>query len=137
MTGRSTPRYHQLLDFGDGLGGIEALRTGARAVHDGVAAIEAERVLEVVEPLARRLVAAVGDPAIGLQQDRRPEIALAAPPVAGAAGGAAEAQDAFPKAVEPGPLLRRLRPLALGRRRLGLEPGLDRGVLRVGAGQVR
>src|SRR4029453_17987656 len=99
MTGRSTPRYHQLLDFGDRLGGVEALRTGARAVHDGVAAIEAKRALEMVEPLARRLVAAVGDPAIGLQQDRRPEIALAAPPVAGTAGGAAAAEDTFPTPV--------------------------------------
>src|SRR6478672_9764720 len=85
MTGRSAPRYHQLLDFGNGLGGVETLRTGSGAVHDGVAAIEAERILQIVEPLARRLVAAVGDPAIGLQQDRGAEIALAAPPIARAA----------------------------------------------------
>src|SRR5262245_10696906 len=111
---RSAPRHHQLLDLGNGLGRIETLRTGPGAVHDGVAAIEAERVLEIVEPLAGRLVAAVGDPAIGLQQDRRAKIAVAAPPVARAARGAAEAQDAFPQPVEPGALLRRMRPLAPG-----------------------
>src|SRR5262245_58508963 len=58
--GRSAPRHHQLLDLGDGLGRIEVLRAGPGAVHDGVAAIEAEGVLEIVEPLAGRLVAAVG-----------------------------------------------------------------------------
>src|SRR6185503_19425374 len=41
------PLDHQLLERRDRLGGIEALRTGLRAVHDLVAAIEAERILEV------------------------------------------------------------------------------------------
>ena len=40
------------LDLGDGLGGVEALRAGLGAIHDGVAAVEPERVLEIVEPLA-------------------------------------------------------------------------------------
>src|SRR5204862_379576 len=79
------PHHHQLLDLGDRLGRVEALGAGLGAVHDGVAAVEAERVLERVEPLAGPLVAAVGDPAIGLQQHGRPEIALAVPPVGGAA----------------------------------------------------
>src|ERR1044071_3292373 len=104
-----------LLDFGDRLRRIEALRAGLGAVHDGVAAIEPERVLEIVEALALGLVAAVAQPAIGLQQDRRAEIALALPPVAGARGRAAEAQDALPQPVELGALLGRLD--ALARRR--------------------
>jgi hypothetical protein len=47
-----------------------------------VAAIQAERILKIVEPLALRLIAGVDKPAIGLQQDRRAEIAVAVPPVA-------------------------------------------------------
>src|SRR5262245_7780833 len=103
-TGASAPLDHQLLDLGDRLGRVQALRTGLGAVHDGVAAIEPERILELVETLAGRLVAAVGDPAIGLQQDGRAEIAVAVPPVARAAGRAAEAEDALPEAVELGAL---------------------------------
>src|SRR6185312_12092770 len=38
------PLHHQLLDLRDRLGRVQTLRTGARAVHDGVAAIQLERV---------------------------------------------------------------------------------------------
>src|SRR5262245_40195413 len=91
-----TTRHHELLDLRNRLRGIQSLRTGLRAIHDGVAAIETEWILEIVEALARRLVAAVGDPAIRLQQDCRTEIPVAVPPIARAARGAAEAEDAFP-----------------------------------------
>src|SRR5262245_4289312 len=64
--GLNLPLDHHLLDLGDRLGRIEVLRAGVRAVHDGVAAVEPERILEVVEALAGRLVAAVGEPALGL-----------------------------------------------------------------------
>src|SRR6516162_5276974 len=120
-------QHYQLLDLGDRLGRVQPFRAGLGAVHDRVAAIEAERVFERVKALPGALVAAVGDPAIGLQQYRRPQIALAVPPIARAGGRAAEAQDAFPQPVEPIALGDRLRPLAVGRRRLGaVEPGLDR-----------
>src|SRR5215217_6608632 len=59
-------RDHQFLGLGDGLGRVQALGADLGAVHDGVAAIELERVLEVVEALVRGVVAAVGDPAVGL-----------------------------------------------------------------------
>src|SRR5690606_11461708 len=94
--GSALALHHQLLDLADGLGRIEALGAGLGAVHDGVAAVEPERVLELVEALAGRLVAAVGDPAVGLQQNRRSEVAVAVPPVARAGGRAAEAEDALP-----------------------------------------
>ena len=64
---------HHFLDLGDGLGWIEALRAGVGAVHDRVAAVELERVLQRVQPVAGGLVAAVDQPAIGLQQGRRPQ----------------------------------------------------------------
>src|SRR5262249_41982318 len=77
---------HHLLDLGDGLRRVQALRAGLGAIHDGVAAVEPERVLELVEALALRLVTAVGQPAVGLEEDGGPEIALAVPPVGRARG---------------------------------------------------
>src|SRR5690606_7204202 len=124
------PRQHELLDLADRLGGIQALRAGPGAVHDGVAAVELERILEFVQPRAGVLVAAVHDPAMGLEQDRRPQVTLAVPPVARAGGAAAGAQDALVQAVELVAVGRRLQPLAVRRRRaLGPQPGADRGVL--------
>jgi len=101
-----------------------------------VAAVELKGILQRVEPLAGRLVAAIGEPAIGLQQRRRAQIPLAVPPIARTAGGAAEAKDAFVKAVELLALLGALQTLAGGRRRLGLQPGLYGGILGVGAVEV-
>src|SRR5262249_46309253 len=125
------PIDHQVLDLGDGLGRVEALRARLGAIHDGVAAVEPERILDIVEPLAGRFVAAVADPALRLQQRGGAEEPLAVPPIARACRAAAGAQDALVKSVEPRALLVALRPLLLGRRRLGLEPRLDRGVLGV------
>src|ERR1700738_3129601 len=102
------PLNEHLLDLGDGLGGVEALRAGLGAIQDGVAAVEPERVLQNVEPLAACLVAAVHDPAVRLQQDGRPEEALAGPPIAGTGGAAAGAENAVVEAVELGAVLGRL-----------------------------
>ena len=57
---------HHQLDFGNCLGGIEPLGTNVRAVHDSVAAIEAEWIFKGIEPLAGHLVPAVREPAIRL-----------------------------------------------------------------------
>src|SRR5579864_9478708 len=40
------------LELGDRLGGIQPLGAGLGAIHDRVAAIEPERVFEIVEPFA-------------------------------------------------------------------------------------
>src|SRR5262249_6206734 len=100
------------------------LRAGVGAVHDGVAAIEPERVLELVEPLAGRLGAAVDDPALRLQEGSGAEEAIAVPPVARARGRAAGAEDAFVEAVELAAVLMALPPFFLGRRRRGVQPRL-------------
>ena len=65
------PLDHLLLDLGDRLGGIESLRAGFRAIQDGVAAIQPERVFEIIEPLAGRLIARIHDPALAPAARRR------------------------------------------------------------------
>src|SRR5690606_37735392 len=94
------PGHHQLLDLGDGQRGVEPLRAGPRAVHDGVATVQLKRVFQVLQARTGVLVARVDDPAVGLQQDRRAQVTLAIPPVARAAGRAAGAQDALVQAVQ-------------------------------------
>src|SRR5262249_25782716 len=98
--GSHLPLDHHPLDLCDGLGRVEVLGAGLGAVHDGVAAVEAERILEVVEALPGGLVAAVFEPAIGLKQRGGSEETLAVPPIARAGGRAARAQDALVEAVE-------------------------------------
>src|SRR5512145_1182919 len=71
---RSMPSFRNLLlDLGNRLGRVQVLRAGFGAVHDRVAAVQAERVLELVQALAGRLVARVDDPTIGGQQGGRAE----------------------------------------------------------------
>src|SRR5262249_18300092 len=111
------PLDHLLLDLGDCLRRIEMLRAGVGAIHDGVAAIEPERVLEIVKPLAGRFIPAVDDPALRLQQCRGPEKTIAVPPVARTCGRAAGAQDALIKPIELGAILVALAPFLLRRRR--------------------
>jgi len=99
--------FHQhLLDLADSPRGIESLRASAGAVHDRVEAIEAKWVLEIVEPLARVLVAAVGEPAIRLKQRRGSEIALGIPPITGTRSRTASSQDALIKPIELGAFFR-------------------------------
>ena len=83
-----------LLGLGDGLRRVQTLRAGLRAIHDRMAAIQAERVLEFVEALTGCLVARVDEPAIGREQRGRAQVAIAVPPVAWAARRATGAQDA-------------------------------------------
>ena len=57
---------HQFLELGDGSGGIEALRTGRCAIHDGVTTVQPERILKCVESFTGGLIAAIDDPTVGL-----------------------------------------------------------------------
>ena len=97
-----------------------------------MAAVEAEGVFQVVEAFSRRLVAAVDEPAVGLQENGRAQVTVAVPPIAWAAGRTAGAEDAFVEAVELGAVFRGLQAFAARRRRgVGLEPGFDRRILRI------
>jgi hypothetical protein len=84
-----------------------------------MAPVEPERVFDDVEPFARRFVAAVNKPAPSLEKRGGTQETIAVPPMAGAARGEAEAEDAFVEAVELAALLRGLEPFLLGIRGLG------------------
>jgi len=115
---------HHLLDFADGLGRIEIFRACLGAIHDGMAAIQPKRILEIIEALAGRLIAAVDDPTVGRQQRGGPEISIAVPPITGAAGGTAGAQNACRRPIDLFLILLRLQALAIGgRRRASQESG--------------
>jgi len=60
------PLDHHALEVGDRFGRIEVLGAGLGAVEDGVAAVQPERILQIVEPLAGRFVARIHDPALRL-----------------------------------------------------------------------
>src|SRR5690349_10728683 len=92
---------NHLLDLGDSLARIQTFRAGASAIQNGVAPVEAERIFKLIKPFPGRLVTAVRQPAPRLQQHRRTQEAISVPPMAWAAGRAAETQDAFVIAVEP------------------------------------
>src|SRR5438093_4272912 len=138
VTGRclDLPLDHLQLELGDGFGRVEALWAGLGAVHDGVAAVEPERVFEIVEPFAGGFIAGIFHPARRLQQRGRAQEALAVPPIARARGRAAGAEDALVEAVEFLAVLVALLPFLLRRRRGGLQPRLDRSVLGVEVGEV-
>src|SRR5690606_3362767 len=73
---------HQFLDLRDGLARVQVFRAILRAVQNRMTTVLPERILERVGPLAGRLVPAGDDPAIRLQQRRRPEVTVRVPPVA-------------------------------------------------------
>jgi hypothetical protein len=62
--------------------------------------VQAHAVVERILSLSHLLVSAVGNPAVRLEQHSGTEVLFLVPPVAGARGGAACAQDAFVEAVE-------------------------------------
>ena len=59
-----------LLDLTDGLAGVESFGAGLGAVHDRVAAVELEAVVQRLQTLLSLLIARVNDPAIGLRANR-------------------------------------------------------------------
>src|SRR6516165_3450198 len=124
------------LELSDCFRRVETLRARLGAVQDGMAAVEPERVLEIVEPFAGGFIARILDPARSLQERSRSEEALAVPPIARAGGRAAGAKNALIKPVELLAVLVALPPFLLRRRRSGLQPRLDRGILRVEIGEV-
>ena len=73
--------HHHLLDLCNCFGRIQALRAGLGAIHNGVASVQFERVLKLVQTFARSLIPTDDDPPISVEQGRRTKIAITVPPV--------------------------------------------------------
>mmetsp|Transcript_7869 Transcript_7869/g.17132 ORF Transcript_7869/g.17132 Transcript_7869/m.17132 type:complete len:262 (+) Transcript_7869:175-960(+) len=129
-----------LLDLRHGLARVESLGTGLGAVHDGVAAVQLERIVQLGEALCGQLVSGVLDPAVRLHEHCRSQVFVGVPPVGGAGRGAAGAQDALVHAVQLLAVLNGLHVLSVVQvvRSLHsrLQPGLDGLVLIVEVGHV-
>jgi len=124
----------------DGLGGIETLRADASAVHDGVALVDLQLVLsQELETFIANGIAAVVDPAEGLQENGGTEVLLfGTPPVRRARSRAARAQDALVEAIQILALLICLHHLLTVHQMIHtrLQPGADRLVLGVEVAHV-
>ena len=137
-----------LLDVSNRLTGVETLGAHLGAVHDGVASVQLERIVQEVQALLSELVSAVLDPLVGLHQDGGTEVVILRPPVTGTGSAAASTQNTLVHTVQLLAVLLGLQMLAalahkpLGRlvvviggtraviiqlllTALGLEPGLD------------
>ena len=116
---------HHFLNLCNGFCRVQTLGAGLGAVHDRVAAIEFERVFQLVETLACRFVAAVDDPAVGVEQCGRAEVAVAVPPVAWSGRRTACAHDAYVKTVHFPSVFDGLAPFFLRAVCLGFKPRHD------------
>ena len=129
---------HHLFRFCNSLCWVQTLGAGVGAVHDRVAAIQAEWVFQLVETLTCHFIPAIGQPTIGLQQDGRPQKLVAVPPIRRAAGRATGAQDALIQTVKLRAVLWRLQALlARWLWRYRLQPWFDGRILRVKMREVR
>jgi len=127
------------LDLGNGLSGVEVLGAGVGAVHNGVALVELEGVVQSSQTLLALGVTRIGNPAVGLHEHSRAQVLVAIPPVGGARSRTAGAQNALVHAVEFAAVLLALQVLALLvglRGGVSLEPGLDGLVLHVEGSKV-
>lgn len=93
-------KSHHLLNLRNRLPRIQPLGTSPRAIQNSMAPIQTHAIIQRRLPLTLVFIPAVGEPAVGLQQDGGAEVLLAVPPVGRAGCAAAGAEDAFIEAVE-------------------------------------
>lgn len=55
---------YTLLDLGNGLAGVQALGADLGTVHDGLALVQLEGIIQIVQPLLSEVVTAVNDPPV-------------------------------------------------------------------------
>jgi len=73
---------HPLLDRGDGLSWVKVLRANLRAVHNCVAPVKLEGVIELLKALLGEPISTIFNPSVGLHQHCRAKVLIGIPPVA-------------------------------------------------------
>lgn len=91
---------HHLLDFSNGLSGVQALGAGSRAVKNGVASVHTHAVVESGLALFSSLVSRVNQPSVGLEEESRSKVFFTVPPVGGARGRAASTENTFIQSIK-------------------------------------
>jgi len=119
------------LDLSNGRSRVKALRACTSAVKNGVAAVHAHLVLELLATLLLVRVSRICHPPVRLHERRRSKILILVPPVAWATRRAASAEDALVHAIKLLSFLRALQMLSLLWRVIVLQPRLNRLVLLV------
>jgi len=130
--------HHDFLDSGDGLSRIESFGTRLGAVHDGVASVEGIISLHLLHTVEQRLVTRIDHPTVHLHQHRGTQITVAVPPVAGAAGRAAGAENALVQTIQFGTIFHRLKMSLLAKDLFAvtLKIRLDARVLLIKVGHI-
>ena len=127
---------HVLLDLSNGLTRVQVLGASPGAVHNGVASVKREGVLELLSSLLTKVITGISHPSVSLHENGRSKVLILVPPVGWAGCGAACAKNALVKTVETTTLLGRLQVLTLSRGVVGLEERLDGTVLLVKLSKV-
>jgi hypothetical protein len=102
-----------------------------RTIKDGVAAIQAHLILKLLFAMCFVGIPRVSDPAVGLHESSWAQVLVLIPPVGGTRGGAAGTENALIEAVKFLAVFWGLQELAVFRRIIVLEVGLDGLVLLV------
>lgn len=102
-----------------------------RTVENGVTAIQTHLVLKLLFTMCFVGIPRVSDPAVGLHESSWAQVLVLIPPVGGTRGRAASAENALIETVKFLAVFGRLQELAVSRRIVVLEVGLDGLVLLV------
>jgi hypothetical protein len=105
--GRKTPHNFSqplqrelLLDLGNGETRVKTLRAGSRAVENGVASVQAHRVVERGLALSNLLVTRIGEPSVRLEENGGSKVFFSVPPVRRARSGAAGTENTLVKTIK-------------------------------------
>jgi hypothetical protein len=128
-----------LLDSGNRLSWVQMLRADLGTVHDRVATIQLESVIQLRQTLLRLAITTIFNPAIRLHQDSRSQVLVGIPPIARARSTAASTENAFVHSIQLGAVFLGLQVLTLAGLlgQSGLQPGFNATVLFVKVPHVR
>ena len=128
-----------LLDAGNGLSRIQVLGTDLGTVHDGMATVQLQGIIHLLQSFGSGSVTRILHPSVGLHQDGWSQVGVGIPPITGTGSRTARTENTFVHTIQLGTVLACLQEFSLAflLGSTGLQPGLDALVLFVKVGHVR
>lgn len=83
------------------------------AIHDGVATVQLECIIQFLQALILKIIARIFNPPVCLHQHCGPQVFVSVPPVGWTGGATACAENAFVHAIEFGSVLTSLQEFSL------------------------